>query len=145
MLTDLSKAFDCLNHEPLIAKLEAYGFGYSALAFISSYLPGRKHRTKVKNHFSKWSDLLSGIPQCSILSPLLFNIHINDIFYFVNEKCFANYADDNNIDTVLNALKNHTSSLIGWFNDNYFKMNADKCKLFISISIEDETISASTD
>ena len=155
LLTDLLKAFDCLNHELLIAKLEAYGFDFSALAFVSSYLSGRKHRTKVKNHFSKWSDIFSAVPQGSILDPLLFNIYINDIFYFVNEKCFANYADDNtpyaidkNIDTVLNALKNDTTTLIGWFNDNYFKMNADKCKLLtnhdenVSISIEGETISA---
>ena len=85
LLKNLSKAFDCLNHEHLIAKLEAYGFDYSVLAFISSYLSGRKHRTKVKNHFCQWSDILSGIPQGSILGPCLYNICINDIFYFVND------------------------------------------------------------
>ena len=108
-------------------------------------------------HFGKWADILSSIPQGSIFGRLSFNIYINDIFYFVDEKCFANYADDNtpyainnNIDTVLNAFKNHTSSFITWCNDNNFKMNADKCKLlitnrdeYVSISIEGETISAS--
>ena len=125
LLTDLSKAFDCLNHEFLIAKLEAYGFDYSTLAFMTSYLSGRKYRTKVKNHFSKWSDILSGIPQGTILGPFYLIYILLIFFYFVNETCFANYADDNtpyaidnNIDTVLNALKNHTSSLIGGFNDN---------------------------
>ena len=157
LLTDLSKAFDCLNHVLLIAKLEAYGFDNAALAFISSYLSGRKQRTKVKNHFSQWSDILSGIPQGSILGPLLFNIYMNDIFYFVNEKFFANYAEDNtpyaidkDIEEVLNILKKDTTTLIEWFNYNYFKMNADKCKLLItnhnenaSISIQGEIISAS--
>ena len=54
LLTDLSKAFDCLNHSLLIAKLAAYGFEYSALAFIYSYLTNRKQRAKVNNSFSTW-------------------------------------------------------------------------------------------
>ena len=139
LLTDLSKAFDCLNHELLIAKLEAYGFDYLSLAYIFSYLSGRKQRTKVNNSFSKWSDIISGIPQGSIIGPLLFNIYINDIFYVVNENNLTNYADDNtpyaidsNIETIINNLVNDTSVLINWFNDNYFKMNADKCNLLIT-------------
>ena len=96
LLTDLSKAFDCLNHKLLIAKLEAYGFDNAALAFISSYLSGRKTENQ-----SKGIILANGLiyyqvyHRVSILGPLLFNIYMNDIFYFVNEKFFANYADDN--------------------------------------------------
>ena len=63
LLTDLSKAFDCLNHELLIAKFEAYGFDYPSLAYIFSYLTGRKQRTKVNNSFSTWANIKSGIPQ----------------------------------------------------------------------------------
>ena len=82
ILTDLSKAFDCLKHDLLIAKLNAYRFNYNALAFINSYFSGRKQRTKIGTTFSDWADIVLGTAQRSILGPLVFNIYINDIFLF---------------------------------------------------------------
>ena len=138
ILTDLSKAFDCLNHDLLVAKLEAYGFGRSALKFISNYLRGRKQRTKVNGAYSSWNDIKYGVPQGSILGPLLFNISINDIFYFVDNVKIANYADDNttfasskNVMDLLKLLETETFSVLNWFSFNEMKSNNDKCHLII--------------
>ena len=139
ILTDLSKAFDCLNHDLLIAKLDAYGFSHDALKFIRSYLKDRKQRTKVGSSFSNWTDIKYGVPQGSILGPLLFNIFLNDIFYFINDICIANYADDNtpyatnkDISSLLKTLERETNSLLDWFTINEMKPNADKCHLLVA-------------
>ena len=95
VLTDLSKAFGCLNHKLLISKLNAYGFHKVALKFIYSYLRDRKQRTRVNNCYISWRDVLYGLPQGSILRPSLFNIFINDIFFFIDKTILASYADDN--------------------------------------------------
>ena len=70
-----------MNHDLFVAKLEAYGFSHSTLSLISRYLSARKQRTKFNNSFSNWADIIPGIPQGSILGPLLFNLSINDIIF----------------------------------------------------------------
>ena len=81
VVTDPSKAFDCIDHELLIVKLIAYGFDNSSLTFIYSYLSERKQRTKINLSFSFWAEILFGRPQGSILGPLLFNAYICDLFF----------------------------------------------------------------
>ena len=69
---DLSKAFDNLNHDLLIAKFHAYGFDIKTLKLLHSYLTKRWQRTKVNSSFSTWSELLQGVPQGSVLGPIFF-------------------------------------------------------------------------
>ena len=95
ILMDLSKAFDTINHELLLAKLNAYGFTKDALELILDYLTDRWQRTKINSSFSTWTELLSGVPQGSVFGTLFFNIYTNDLFFceFVNTS-LCNLADD---------------------------------------------------
>ena len=139
MLMDLSKAFDTINHELLIAKLSAYGFDKSSLKVIYSYLSNRWQRTKINNSFSSWTKLLLGVPQGSVLGPILFNIYINDLFWMNSLTDVCNFADDTtlyacdkSLESVLQNLEHDSMLAVEWFDNNYMKLNTDKCHLLIS-------------
>ena len=80
LLSDLSKAFECFDHNSLIAKLHAYGCQYNSLKLIYSYLQYRFHRVKVNSTYSSWADILNGIPQGSIRGPFIFANDLIDLF-----------------------------------------------------------------
>ena len=112
LLTDLSKAFDCILHDLIIAKLEAYDFQIDSLRLVHDYLSNRKQRVKLNETFSSWRDIEYGVLQGSTVGPLLFNIHLCDLFYFLDNLDIASYADDTtlytvkaNNESVLNALE----------------------------------------
>ena len=108
LLTDLSKACDCLNHDFLIAKLNAYGFSLPALRLIHDYLSNRKQRTRINNSYSTWMEIVFGVTQRSILGLLLFSFFLVDLFFIVNSTDIANYGDDN----MPHATANDIDSLI---------------------------------
>ena len=97
ILMDLTKAFDCLPHSLLLGKLSAYGLSDKSCSLVSNYLSNRKQQVKLEPHYSEWADIVRGVPQCSILGPLLFNVFINDIFHFLDKSSLYNYADDNTL------------------------------------------------
>ena len=105
---DLSKAFDSLNHELLIAKLRCYGLDQNAVEFFKSYLSNRYQCCKINNTLGDWRKIIAGVPQGSILGPLLFNIFLNDIFFFLKNANLGNYADD----STLHAYKKNLETVI---------------------------------
>ena len=86
-----------MDHDLLIAKLEAYGFQEDALVFMKSYFTNRQQRVRVNSSFSMWEKIISGVPQGSILGPLLLNIFLNDLFLFFENSDLSDYADDNTL------------------------------------------------
>ena len=123
----------------MIAKLHAYGFKKSALNFILDYLSGRTQRTRVDEKYSEYRSLKYGVPQGSILGPLLINLFMNDIFYFIDQSKIANYADDTTpylskkgIFPFLHAMKSETEIVLNWFRVNEMKSNSEKCHLIVA-------------
>ena len=111
MLTDLLKAFDCLNHELFASKLNAYGFTLPTLKLVHDFLPDIKQRTRVNNSYSTWFEILFAVPQSSILGPLLCNIFLADLFFILSETDLANYTDDNKPYTSSNDVSGLIKSL----------------------------------
>ena len=99
VLMNLTKAFECIPHDLIITKLVAYGIERETLRLIYSYLKGWKQCVKINNTHSNYNEIISGALQDSILGPILFNLSINDLFFFIEMASMHNFADDNTLST----------------------------------------------
>ena len=135
VFVDLSKAFDTINHDILLTKLDHYGIRGKALDWIKSYLNGRKQYVELNGYTSHTLPLPTGVPQGSILGPLLFLIYINDLPSASKLKTVL-FADDSNLlirsknlSDLINNLNEDLENINDFFKANKLKLNATKTKL----------------
>ena len=133
VLMNLSKAFNCILHDLLIAKLYAYGLSEETTSFFYSYLKRRGQRVRIDDILNSLQVLISGVTQGSILGPTLFNIFLDDLLEVLKNSDIYNFEDDNTIsvasknrDTLLETLKNKSESAVNWFKSNNMIVNPDK-------------------
>ena len=132
---DFAKAFDKVPHQRLIQKLRTHGISGAVSRWIISWLSDRKQRVQITGVKSKWIEVTSGVPQGSVLGPVLFLIYINDLATDINKSTTVlNFADDTKIFAVCNddqdcaVLQNDITKLDKWANTWQMKFNVDKCK-----------------
>ena len=125
ILVDLQKAFDTLDHGVLLEKMKYFGFRASVIKWFESYLSNRKFLVCIDNVFSEAGTLKYGVPQGSILGPLLFLLYVNDLPQLLSDAGSYLYADENcifyqheDVEKIENVLNKEFSSLCQWFIDN---------------------------
>ena len=140
---DFSKAFDTVNHKILIEKLKILGFQNNTCDWINSYLSNRYQRVVVGEDASEWIHIRNGVPQGSILGPLLFTILVSDMRCHIWDGTYHQYADDTDLlfetsvefvnDTIAKA-NNVLEEITTYCNDNFLTLNAGKTKFMIFVS-----------
>ena len=135
---DLSKAFDTIDHKILLYKLEHYGFRGVVLEWFKNYLSKRTQYVSHNNCKSSLRDIVCGVPQGSILGPLLFILYVNDITFTSNVLDFILFADDTtilyshkDIDSQVNVVNEELREVSNWFKVNKLSVNASKTNYMI--------------
>ena len=135
---DLSKAFDTINHDILLSKLSHYGVRGSAFEWFKSHLSGRTKFTSFNNHDSTSHDIICGVPQGSILGPLLFILYLNDIVYSSKLFTFYVFSDDinllashKNLRTLIHSINNDLGHVSTWFKANKLSLNINKTNFML--------------
>ena len=136
---DLSKAFDTVNHNILLKKLEIYGIRGTTFKWLKSYLENRKQYICFNKHsFTDLCNIICGVPQGSILGPLLFLIYVNDLYMASSELSTVMFADDTifflsdkNIDVLFVKMNNELDKVSTWFKANKLSLNVLKNKFSI--------------
>ena len=140
ILLDYSKAFDCANHRLILAKLKAAGFQDDALSWILSYLLDRKQKVSTDLGESRWINIKNGVPQGSILGPLLFLVLVSDLYKSVCNGKYHMYADDtqlyyhctvNQIKSVIKKINSDLQNIHLFSEDNCLKLNTSKSNFII--------------
>ena len=140
ILLDYSKAFDCANHKLILAKLKAAGFQDDALSWVLGYLSDRKQKVKTDSGESNWISIKNGVPQGSILGPLLFLVLVSDLYKSISNGNYHMYADDtqlyyhcklNQVSAVIEKINSDLQNIHLFSNENCLKLNTGKSNFII--------------
>ena len=139
-MLDNSKAFDCANHRLILAKLKAAGFRNDSLQWIFSYLNGRHQKVSTSLGESSWCEVLNGVPQGSVLGPLLFTVLVSDLRDVIKRGRYHLYADDTqlyyscnyeNVNLTIKDINSDLERISTFSKKNCLKLNAEKSKFII--------------
>ena len=143
LFTDLSKTFDCIDHNLLITKIFWYGVTTRLHDLIFSYLRNRTHSVRINNSYSNKHEIMYGVPQVSVLGPLLFNIDLIDLFLECEDDCIYSYADGTtpytcaeDMSSIITEFQRIANKIFRWFENNHMKANPGKSHVRLSSNIQ---------